>query len=279
MNAIENKYRIKLQRLVRELRADINATLVPVIKQYAPEYVQDSTTGVDSTPVLTRDGWADAIRSALDALLARWVTSPLAKRAASLIAADFVRGSMQYTDRRIKRTTGIDVFANDRRMDEYIKAATNQNARLISSVASQHLEQVANIVEGNMRTGMRPSYIEKALTQQFGVTQRRATLIARDQTSKVTGEMNKQRQINAGFSHFKWVTSKDSRVREDHRHLADRVTKYGKGVYSWSDLPLENGVPVQPGSPVNCRCVAVAVSDIQVERNQKRGETNPKVSR
>lgn len=279
MNHIENSYNVKLQRLVRELRADINATLVPVIKQYAPEYVQDCTLIVDAAPVLTRDGWADTIRNTLDALLSRWVTSPLAKAAASVIAGDFVRTSLQYTDRRIKRTTGIDVFASDRRLDEYIKAATNQNARLITSIPEQYLGQVANIVEGNMRLGMRPSYIEKALTQQFGVTQRRARLIARDQTSKVTGEMNKQRQINAGFSYFKWVTSKDSRVREDHRHLADRVTKYGKGVYSWSDLPLENGVPVQPGSPINCRCVAVGIPDFQVERNQKRGETNPKVSR
>lgn len=276
MNHIENSYNVKLQRLVRELRADINATLVPVIKQYAPEYVQDDdgTLSVDAastTPVLTRDGWADAIRNALDALLARWVTSPLAKAAASVIAGEFVRTSLQYTDRRIKRTTGIDVFASDRRLDEYIKAATNQNARLITSIPEQYLGQVANIVEGNMRVGMRPSYIEKALTQQFGVTQRRARMISRDQTAKVTGEMNKQRQINAGFEYFKWRDSSDSRVRERHHEIATAETPYGIGVYRWDDLPKsDKGEPIQPGSDYQCRCVAIPVSEAKVKQWQEK---------
>lgn len=274
-----SSYNIKLQKMVRELRVDIDATIVPLVKDYAPEYVQDGTPSVDAAPATyTRDGWADAIQSALSALLARW-TSPLFRRAAAVIAGDFVRSSLSATDRRLKRTVGIDVFGSDNRLGEYIKAATNQNARLIESISTQYQGRVANIVEGNMRTGMRPSYIEKELTQQFGVTQRRAKMIARDQTAKVAGEINKQRQVNAGIKHFRWVTSKDSRVRDHHHVLADRVTKYGKGVYSWSDLPLENGVPVQPGGPVNCRCVAVGVPDFQVERNQQRGETNPEVSR
>lgn len=274
MNHIENSYNVKLQRLVRELRADINTTLVPVIKQYAPEYVQDGALSVDAaptTPVLTHDGWADAIRNALDALLARWVTSPLAKAAAAVIAGDFVRTSLQYTDRRIKRTTGIDVFASDRRLDEYIKAATNQNARLITSIPEQYLGQVANIVEGNMRVGMRPSYIEKALTQQFGVTQRRARLIARDQTSKVTGEMNKQRQVNAGFEYFRWRDSSDSRVRERHHEIATAETPFGIGVYRWTDLPKsDKGEPIQPGSDYQCRCVAIPVSEAKVKQWQEK---------
>lgn len=265
MNHIENSYNVKLQRLVRELRADINATLVPVVKQYAPEYVQDSA------PVLTRDGWADAIRNALDALLARWVTSPLAKAAASVIAGDFVRTSLQYTDRRIKRTTGIDVFASDRRLDEYIKAATNQNARLIGSISSRYIEQVANIVEGNMRTGMRPSNIVEELHQQFGVERRRAAFIARDQAAKVTGEMNKRRQMNAGFEYFKWRDSSDSRVRERHHEIATAETPYGIGVYRWDDLPKsDKGEPIQPGSDYQCRCVAIPVSDAKVKQWQEK---------
>lgn len=257
-----SSYNIKLQKMVRELRADIDATIVPLVKQYAPEYVQDST------PTYTRDGWADAIQSALGALLARW-TSPLFRRAAGVIAGDFVRSSLSATDRRLKRTAGIDVFGSDNRLGEYIKAATNQNARLIESISTQYLGQVANIVEGNMRVGMRPSYIEKELTQQFGVTQRRAKMIARDQTAKVTGEINKQRQVNAGFEYFRWRDSGDSRVRDRHHQIATAETPFGIGVYRWDDLPKsDKGEPIQPGGDYSCRCVAIAVSEAAVKRWQ-----------
>jgi SPP1 gp7 family putative phage head morphogenesis protein len=132
------------------------------------------------------------------------------------------------------------------------------------------LEQVSNIVMANMRAGMRPSFIEKALSEQFGVTARRAKMIARDQTSKVQGELNKRKQTAAGFSYFRWVDSHDQRVRHRHREISSKVTDFGVGVYAWSDLPLsDKGEPIQPGSDYQCRCVAVAVPDSKVKAFQE----------
>lgn len=254
------RYNAALKRIARAVKRDIDYVIVPLVKQYAPEYVQDSTP--------TLDGWADSIARALQFLLGKWL-SPVARQAAESIAAEFVRIQVSVNSRG-RRSVGIDVFSNSQQARDYLEAATFQNAMLITSIPAQYLEQVQNIVMTNMRAGMRPSFIEKALSQQFGVTSRRAKMIARDQTAKVQGELNKRKQTAAGFQFFRWVDSHDQRVRHRHREIADKVTDHGKGVYRWDDLPLsDKGEPIQPGSDYQCRCVAVAVPDSKVKAFQE----------
>lgn len=259
------RYNAALQRIARAVKRDIDEVIVPLVKLYAPEYVQDSTP--------TLDGWADSIARALQFLLGKWL-SPVARQAAESIAGEFVRTQVSVNSRG-RRSFGIDVFSNSQQARDYLEAATFQNAMLITSIPAQYLEQVQNIVMTNMRAGMRPSYIEKALSQQFGVTSRRAKMIARDQSAKVQGELNKRKQTAAGFEYFRWVDSHDQRVRHRHREIADKVTDYGKGVYRWDDLPLgDKGESIQPGSDYQCRCVAVAVPDSKVKQFQE-GRMSP----
>lgn len=260
---------MKLQRMVRAIKRDIDATFLPLIKLYAPDYTMDGAT-------VTRDGWVEAIAAALQLLVTRWENHP----GIAAIAGDFVRTAFTSADRRAMRSMGIDVFGSSTEMDEYLRAAMYQNVKLIKSIPAQYLEQVGNILMTNMRIGNRPGYIVKELQQQFGVTQRRAKFIARDQSAKIAGEVSKKRQIAAGYSYFVWVDSHDQRVRHSHRDIANRVTAYGKGVYRWDDLPVnERGERIQPGSDYNCRCVAKVISNRNVERNQERGLTDPNVLR
>lgn len=250
------QYNRKLQQIVKLVRADVDAEIVPVIKQQAPEYVQDA--------------WTDVIAAALRRLLARW-TSPFAQRQAEQIAADFVRTAADDNMRR-QKSFGIDLYGGNDQLQDYLQAAAFQNAQLIKSIPAQYLEQVQNIVMGNMRQGMRPSYIEQALVKQFGISTRRAKLIARDQHAKIQGEMNRIRQVNSGINYFKWTTSHDERVRHSHVEVAKRDVGYGPGVFRWDDLPVVDGVPTFPGQPINCRCVSIAVPDSKVEKHIKNSK-------
>ncbi len=252
MTQTEIAYNRKLQQIVKLVRADIQSEIVPVIKQSVPEYVADS--------------WGDAIAAVLQRLVARW-TSPFARQQAREIASTFVQDA---STRAMRRTVGIDLYGGNDQLIDYLKAAADQNAALITSIPAQYLEQVSNIVVGNMRSGMRPSYIEQQLVKQFGVTTRRAKLIARDQHAKIQGEITRIRQVNSGIKFFKWLTAHDERVRPSHVAVGNRDVGYGKGVFSWDDLPVVDGVPTFPGQPINCRCVARPVTAAQVERNKKR---------
>lgn len=273
MKAIGIQYNAKLQRIARQVKRDIDATIMPLVRRYATEYTQDAA------PVITSDAWPDAIQSAMQALLARWASDQFV-RIADSIAATFVRTALAKSERDMKKSTGIDVFSGSSSMQDYLKASAQQNAQLIKSIPADYLAQVSTLVTANMRSGMRPGYIERALQEQFGVTQRRAKFIARDQTGKIQGELAERQQRGAGFDYFQWIDSDDSRVRERHAEIAEKVTAYGPGVYRWDNLPLsDKGVPIKPGSDYSCRCTSRPVSAREVQENQKAGRVNPGVYR
>ena len=124
----------------------------------------------------------------------------------------------------------------------YLEASVYDNTQLIKSIPDIYLDRVESIIMTNIRAGNRSSAIAKQLTEQFGIESRRAKFIARDQTEKINGDLNAKRQTSVGFEYFQWVTSKDQRVRDKHREIANKVTAYGKGVYRWDNPPIgENG--------------------------------------
>lgn len=271
MDMIGIQYNAKLQRLVKQVKASIDKEIMPLVRQLAPEYTQDS--------VATTDAWSDLIMNAMSYLFSRWRSEGVSG-GANRIAGEFVQSALKKSERDLKKSAGIDVFSGSKTMQDYLHASAQQNAQLITSIPAKYLEEVQTLVMANMRSGMRPGYIEKALQEQFGVTQRRAKMIARDQTSKIQGELAEKQQKDAGFEYFQWIDSDDSRVRHRHSEIANKVTAYGTGIYRWDDLPLSSdGVPIKPGSDYQCRCIARPVIAREVKANQDAGKTAPGVYR
>lgn len=268
-------YSIALRRLVREIRKDINERLTPLLAMLAPQYQADAA-------IFTTDAYLTQIANALAAIRARW-SSPEAQIAAWRIARQFVRTADDVNRRKFDKTMnniGVNVFADNPTLVEFLETAAFDNARLIKSIPDQYLTQVESIVMTNVRAGNRSSAITKLLSKQFGITDRRAKFIARDQTAKINGELVKKRQVAVGFEYFQWVTSDDERVRDRHDELADKVTAYGRGVYRWDNLPIsDDGTPIFPGQDYGCRCNARPVSQAEVDANVKAGLTRPGVKR
>lgn len=237
----------ELDKLNQELRARIEKDLVPLIRLYAYD-----------TPI-TRDGWADSIDAVLKKIRSEW-SKKTTKYVA--IAQGFINMAWNREARRLN--IGIDVYGQSERMRQVLKAATSQNVMLITSIPERYLNQVQNVVEGNMRQGMRSSYIIEALSKQFDVSTNDAKRIARDQTSKAAGEITRVNQLDAGYEYFKWVTSHDERVRHSHTEAGRKDVGYGPGVYRWDDLPIVDGEPSYPGSPIMCRCYAKPIRASQI---------------
>ncbi|AUR98851.1 head morphogenesis domain protein [Vibrio phage 1.256.O._10N.286.45.F8] len=266
--AIGISYNAELQRMVRRIKKDIDQSIKPQVKDLEFEY--------------TADSWADVIEVSLSALRQRW-SSTVFNRFAERMASKFVQAVNLQNQQQFQnqyKSFGINIYAGNQAVSDYLDATVKDNVRLIKSIPDQYLTQVESIVLGNMRAGMRPSAINKQLQDQFGVTERRARVISRDQTSKASNGLAKKRMESSGFKYFQWIDSKDSRVRSRHKHIANKVTKYGKGIYSFSDLPIgEQGVPVAPGQPIQCRCVMRPVLESEIKANQKAGRVAKGVKR
>ena len=75
--------------------------------------------------------------------------------------------------------------------------------------------------------------------------------LTRDQTSKLTGQLNQARQTELGIARYRWQTSGDERVRPTHNDNDGQV-------FAWNSPPPATG---HPGEDVQCRCGAIAVID------------------
>lgn len=265
MLRVGSEYNAELQKIVRRIRNEVRELLIPVIEQEERNY--------------TADAWPERIQEVIDRLVRNYET-PMFNALARQLAAKFVRSSLSFADRKNK-SFGIEVFnGSSTKLNQYMEAATIQNANLIKSIPQRYLDDVANTVQTGMRNGVLPRYIARDLEEKFGVASRRAKFIARDQAAKVNGEITKQRQIDAGYEFFRWIDMDDSRVRHRHREIANADVGYGPGIYRWDDLPLSSeGSPIQPGSDYQCRCYARVIRTSVVEKAiaEKKGKGGKRV--
>lgn len=152
-----------------------------------------------------------------------------------------------------RRALGINLSAVVQQEDlaDYLTAAAGRNVSLISGLADDTIKRIQQTVYQNSIAGNSVATLRKALVQDFAISDRRAKLIARDQTAKLNSDLNRIRQEQAGVTSYTWATSRDERVRDRHRRLDGKVFKWGEATGA------ENGLP--PGQPVNCRCIARGV--------------------
>jgi SPP1 gp7 family putative phage head morphogenesis protein len=98
--------------------------------------------------------------------------------------------------------------------------------------------------------------IADAFDKAFGWGAARSRLIARDQSSKFWGTLNRIRQEQAGVTEYEWWTCQDERVRGNPEGLYPKARpshwdRHAR-IFRW-DRPPSDG---HPGEPIMCRCVA-----------------------
>ena len=153
---------------------------------------------------------------------------------------------------RMNRTVfGIDLFVDEPWLTDQLELFANQNAQLIRSLPNEELERVSQVIQRNLQEGKRYREISSDIQKSFGITRRRATLIARDQTTKLNSSLTKLRQQEIGVEEYIWQTSGDERVRATHK------AHDGKK-FRWDSPPKNTG---HPGQDINCRSNAIAVLD------------------
>lgn len=124
------------------------------------------------------------------------------------------------------------------------------NADLVTQLPDRLLRDIERGVQESWRAGETTRQLADRLQERVGVTERRARLIARDQTNKLNGQLHGVRQTAAGVTEYRWATSMDSRVRQAH---ADR---HGD-TFKWSSPPSDG----HPGQAIQCRCTPDPVLD------------------
>lgn len=161
----------------------------------------------------------------------------------------------------LNQKTGIDLksIMKESTVKPTIDKAIKENVDLIKSIPQEYHDKIIAAIDKGMVDGDDSITLKKAIKEIGDVTESRATLIARDQTSKMLSDLNEVRQKEIGIERYIWTTSGDSRVRETH------AANEGKS-FRWDNPPEETG---NPGEDVQCRCVADPdLSDLMAIVNQ-----------
>lgn len=247
----ERHYRRILHQLVRELTYEIRDRLVPVY----PELLAEVEATYPNNDVRS-DDWSDRLRG-IFLSIAEFI-KPKVKQ--TIIEMETIGNEIsnfnQEQFQKVNRSVfGIDIFVDQPYLTDQLELFSRQNAKLITSIPEQDLLQVAGIVERGLQQGTRFTNVARDIQKRFGITMRRANLIARDQTTKLNSSLTQLRQESTGITHYIWQTAGDERVRPTHR------ANDGKK-FAWNKPPAQTG---HPGHDINCRCVAIPIMEGIIE--------------
>lgn len=165
-----------------------------------------------------------------------------------------------------------------RDLEQVIKASILENVSLIKSIESKYFEQITGSVARSMQSGGSIKQLREEIMQYNGMTRRRATNIANDQTRKAYMSIQLRNMAKAGVKKVQWVHSGGGyTVREYHYRKWDGVSGIEDGrpnglngfIFDINKPPviqLQKGKqPEVRGYPTelpNCKCKLAAVIEI-----------------
>ena len=251
--AARTAYFLALKGVLTELRDGIDRLLIPQLPRLLA-LVQANK------PEALRTDSADDLKAELDridAVVDDVLTTARLRRMVDRAAHDVADFNKQELNKQFRASLGIDLLHGEPYLQTQLELFAEDNARLITSLAAEHLGKVGDLVMRAARAGTRVEQLRKDIEQRFEVTQGKAQLLARDQVGKLNGELTQLRQASVGVTEYEWSTSRDERVRKRHADLEGTT-------HSWDDPPVvdeKTGRRAHPGQDFQCRCTALPKVD------------------
>ncbi len=235
-------YQARLDALIHQMHKSILYWVTAAYRANTPEIAQDASPAVEMQKLMTK-------------LARRWTKA--FDQGAKELAAHFADKAMGGTDANLKailKRAGFSVpFKRTAAVNDAYQAVIFENVGLIKSIASEHLADVQGFVMRSVQAGRDLGPLRDEIVHRYGLTKKRAALIARDQNNKATAVMDRARMDALGITKAKWHHSGGGKEpRESHLKADGTIFDVKKGC-------LIDGEYIQPGELINCRCIKSAI--------------------
>jgi SPP1 gp7 family putative phage head morphogenesis protein len=240
----ENFYKKKLRAVVDVIRVAVKKYLLPELPALTEQY--DRYRPTKRTDDLNSD--LNSIFANIKTYINKQVDPDEIPETTAIMVNSFQKEEFM---KMVKSVLGVDIFMREPWLNDHLNQWIGTNADLIRNVEDKALHDIKYQVQSGFTQGLRHEEISANIQERLDVTDSRADLIARDQISKLNGQLNELRQTDLGITQYIWSTAHDERVRESH------AEKDGE-TFDWDDPPEDTG---NPGEDINCRCVALPVFD------------------
>jgi SPP1 gp7 family putative phage head morphogenesis protein len=209
----------------------------------------------------TNDSIGEDVNNAIETLKKEFDFIAIAQNIASKMVNRVTMTNQKKTNNTVKNAIGVDltnIIASEN-LTEFVEAQTIQNAELIKSVPQDAINDIRRIVLNGLTEGLRAEEITKQISgtsvnSTFNKMNNRIKTIARTEVAKLNSQITNRRLTNLGIKRAIWDATNDSRTRACHAARDGKEYDIAKGLYSSCD-----GLTIQPGQEINCRCVAVPI--------------------
>jgi uncharacterized protein with gpF-like domain len=240
---LEAEYRARLAKLVREMQGSYSYFLKARYRANPPAMAMDAVPARDLERELSLLGkrWQERIDDAAPKL-ARWFTQRVSQRS-------------QLALKNILKDGGISVdFVMTPAMRDVMHATMAEQVSLIKSIGSEYHTEISGMVMRSVSEGRDLASLTKELRARYGITERRANLIALSQNNLATSNFVRVRQVELGLK-AKWLHSAGGK-RPRPSHVANNGKLYDPAI-GWLDPDVNKRI--WPGTLISCRCTSVSV--------------------
>jgi hypothetical protein len=241
---ISSTYRRRLISLIDEMHNSVKYWLGAKFKAVEPQReLLMPNMAYDATA-------AEELQREIKNLTRRWSYrfDKLAERLAAYFSQS-VRNRSDADLKRILKKSGMSIeFQMTKPMREAVDAIVHENVSLIKSIPQQYLGKVEGATMRSVLAGRDTHQLYEDIRATYGVTKRRAELIARDQTQKATSALQQVRYQEIGIEKAIWMHSHAGRDPRKS-HVANDGKEYTVAT-GWYD-PDEQRF-IRPSELINC---------------------------
>lgn len=253
--SLETWYRRQLKKLTSQMTMEVKQALLKLFKKLPVKPLGTTDESISSQARILMNKLTEKFES-LFALESKTLADTMMQRT--------LKSSETNLKSSLKELSGglsIKTSIVPPELTDVINASIAENVSLIKSIPSQYFKDITGSVMRSITTGQGMYDLLPQIKKYEGITERRAELIALDQTRKAYTSVNTVRLNKKGVKKFEWIHSGGGQTpRESHLKIDGEI-------FSFENLEAEQaakGVPKEdrglPGYPVNCFVGSTKVS-------------------
>lgn len=254
--AIETRYYLELDRLIQQMVGETKHKIVKVmIAPDSKEYFAMDDSIASSSRITT-----NALRRKFTQLF-REKAKGMAERMISATDAA-TSAALHQSLKQLSGGLSLGTRVLNEQTEEIMKASIAESVSLIKSIPEKYFTNIEGAVMRSITTGKGLQDLVPFFKKQKGITQRRARLIAGDQSRKAYTNISAARMKEIGVRKYIW---RHSSAAEEARPLH---LKLNNTTQSLDDPPIiqyakgkQREVRGKPGDLINCLCVMIPIVD------------------
>ena len=240
---VEREYKRLLLQSLANIREAYRKFILPMLPSLVDKVKGLKLDSLNTSRVVNTDSWLDDANALLKKMKDSFInTNKKSLDDIKKMSNDTSNWNKKEWRKITLATVGVDVVKAEPWLAPALSSWATENAALITSLDDAAISQVEKWTLKGLREGWRHEEIADMIEERFGVSEAKAEFIARDQISKLNGNLTMERQQSVGIEKYIWRVVGDERVRPSHEAHDGKT-------FSWDDPPSDTG---HPGEDYNC---------------------------